>query len=445
MVAAPAAPTEALTGAGTRLHDPSVIKAGNCWYAYSTGFENDAANPTGSITVHRTCDATAATGWVKVGNTWSTTPAWITQELGKTPPNIWAPDINYFDGQYHLYYGASVWGTADAAMGLLTSTDPAGPWTDQGMVTDVNYPIDPDVVRGDDGRLYVHWGSWTGGAVWMHVLDESTGKLSTTDHNLWKIATGIEGASIVKNGDYFYMFGSKGLCCSSTNSTYYTTVGRSTSVTGPYVDQAGAAVVDGAGTLVLRGTYPRVAAGGGDVYVDGTSLFFAYHYYDGWNSGRETLDIRPLTFSNGWPVLGAPLAKTELAFQAEHSGQCLDVWGLSTAESAAVNQGYCNGGANQRWTVQTSGSDSQIVNVHSGKCLQPEGGSTAWGAVMVQATCAGTTAQKWTISTNTGAGVTIRNVASNMCLEVYGLSTTNGAAALQWGCNGGPNQRWLRG
>lgn len=303
-----ATPAAALSGPGpVRLHDPSAIVVGDCTYAYSTGFENDPANPTGSITAYKTCDPGAVTGWAKVGNVFSSTPAWITQSLGRTPPNIWAPDVDYFNGEYHLYYGASVWGTADAVMGLATSSSPEGPWVDQGMVTDVNYPIDPDVIRGEDGALYVSWGSWTGGASWMHALDETTGKLSTTDVDLTKVAVGVEGVSIVRDGDYFYMFGSKGTCCSGVNSTYYTSIARSTSVTGPYVDQNGVAMNDGGGTRILSGYGTKIAAGGGDVFADGDQLKFAYHYYDGSANGRETLDIRPLSFSDGWPVFGSPI------------------------------------------------------------------------------------------------------------------------------------------
>ncbi|MEV8240437.1 family 43 glycosylhydrolase [Microbacterium testaceum] len=442
LIAAP--PANALSGE-TRLHDPSLITVGSCTYAFSTGFENDPNNAAGAVMVYRTCDTPATTNWVKVGNTWASTPAWITQKLGKTPPNIWAPDINFFNGKYYLYYGASVWGTSSAVMGLLTATDPAGPWTDEGMVTDVNYPIDPDVVRGGDNRLYVSWGSWTGGAVYMHVVDETTGKLSTSDNNLWKIATGVEGVSIHRDGDYFYLYGSKGLCCSGASSTYYTTVARSTSVTGPYTDMSGKSMVDGGGTVVLKGTYPRVAAGGGDVFTNGSSAFFGYHYYDATNNGRESLDIRPLSYANGWPVLGAPLGKTELALQVAHSSQCLDVWGLSTSEAAPVNQGSCNGGANQRWTLQATGSSYKIINVNSGKCLAPKDASTSAGAVMVQVTCADVAVQKWNIAAATGGYNAISNAASGLCLEVYGNNTGNGTAANLWWCNGGDNQRWLEG
>ena len=435
-------PASALTGSDTRLHDPSVIKAGSCYYGFSTGFENDSNDPSGAITIHKTCDATAATGWNKVGNVWNTTPAWITQALGQTPPNIWAPDVDYFNGIYHLYYGASLWGTSTAVMGLMTASDPGGPWADQGMVTNVNYPIDPDVVRGGDGRLYIAWGSFTGGGVYLHVLDESTGKLSTSDNNLWKLATSIEGASIVQNGSYFYLFGSAGGCCNGVNSTYYTEVGRATSVTGPYYDQAGVAMTSGGGTTVLRGAYPRVAAGGGDAYVDGSSTYFAYHYYDGNSNGRETLDIRQLTFANGWPVLAAPLGKTNLVLQVQHDSMCLDVWGLSTADNAPVDQGNCNGGTNQQWQLQGSGSNVKIVNLNSGKCLQPSGSATA-GAAMVQVTCGSGSTQFWTVNTTIGGFRNMVNSSSGLCLDVYGNSTANGASTNLWNCNGGANQTWL--
>lgn len=142
----------------------------------------------------------------------------------------------------------------------------------------------------------------------MHVLNNSTGKLSTTDHNLWKIATGIENPTIILNGGYYYLFGSKGSCCSGVNSTYYTVVGRSASITGPYLDKNGTNMASGGGSTVLTGASPKVAAGGGDAYDDGALKYFAYHYYDANNAGRETLDIRQVTFVSGWPVMGSPLS-----------------------------------------------------------------------------------------------------------------------------------------
>ncbi|MEV7886466.1 family 43 glycosylhydrolase [Streptomyces sp. NPDC002817] len=433
---------KALSG-DIRMHDPSLIKVGSCYYGFSTGFENDSLNPSGSITIRKTCAGTAATGWTKVGNVWGTTPSWITSKLGSTPPNIWAPDIKYFNGKYHLYYAGSLWGTNYAVMGLATATNIEGPWTDQGMVTDVNYPIDPNVDWGPDGRLYISWGSWTGSGTYMHVLDTATGKLSTTDNNLWHIAIDIENPTIILNGGYYYLFGSKGLCCSGTNSTYYTVVGRSTSITGPYLDQSGTDMASGGGTTILTGAYPRVAAGGADAYDDGSSKFLAYHYYDGDNSGQETLDIRQVTFAGGWPVLASPLGAANNHLLNRNSGKCADVWSLSTADGAAVNSGNCNSGANQQWVPTAVGSNYQLVNVNSGKCLQIAGASTANGAAAVQSTCTGASHQLWTKTPVIGGYVTYTNVNSGKCLEVAGASTANGAALDQSTCATGANYQWM--
>ncbi|WP_371657709.1 family 43 glycosylhydrolase [Streptomyces sp. NBC_00280] len=437
-----ASPAQSLSG-DTRMHDPSLIKVGSCYYGFSTGFENDSLNPSGSITIRRTCAGTAASGWTKVGNVWSATPSWITAKLGSTPPNIWAPDIKFFNGKYHLYYAGSLWGTSYAVMGLATATNIEGPWTDQGMVTDVNYPIDPNVDWGPDGRLYISWGSWTGSGTYMHVLEQSTGKLSTTDNNLWHIAVGIENPTIVLNGGYYYLFGSKGLCCSGTNSNYYTVVGRSTSITGPYLDQSGTNMLSSGGTTVLTGARPRIAAGGADAYDDGTSPYLAYHYYDADNAGRETLDIRKVTFANGWPVLAAPLGTTNNHLLNRNSDKCADVWSASTADGASVNSGNCNSGSNQQWVPTAVGSNYQLVNVNSGKCLEIPGGSTAEGATADQWTCDGGTHQLWTRTSVIGGYVTFTNVHSGKCLQVAGASTANGAALNQSTCNTGTNQQWL--
>jgi arabinan endo-1,5-alpha-L-arabinosidase len=435
-----ASPAAALTGE-TRLHDPSVIKVGSCYYAYTTGFENDPNNPTGSIMTYRTCQATPAGGWQKINNVWSSTPQWITAAHGRTPPNIWAPDINFIDGEYHLYYGTAIWGIDYAAMGLMTAPSPTGPWTDRGMVTDVNYPIDPDVVRGDDGRLYLAWGSF--GGIYLHVLDESTGKLSTTDHNLWHLATHMEGASIVENGGYFYLLAPTGTCCNGTSSTYRTIVGRADSVTGPYHDKSGRNLVDGSSTTVLQGAWPRVGAGGGDVYTDGANRYFAYHYYDADSGGRETMDIRQLTFADGWPVFDAPVGRTDAVLLAKHSSRCADVWFESTATGAGVSQGNCNGGDNQLWRTTRSGNVYQFQAVHSGQCLEIFGASTTQGATANQWTCNGGTNQQWERIPAIGGYSMLRNVATGQCLEVGGFNTANGAALSQWPCNGGDNQLWL--
>ncbi|MER5209546.1 RICIN domain-containing protein [Streptomyces sp. NPDC002838] len=231
-------------------------------------------------------------------------------------------------------------------------------------------PDRPNVDWGPDGRLYVSWGSWTGSGTFMHVLDQSTGKLSTTDHNLWRIAVNIENPTIILTPWSAGPPASRGRTSTRTARTW----------------------PSGGGTTVLTGAYPKVAVGGADAYDDGTSKFLAYHYYDGDNSGQETLDIRQVTFANGWPVIAGPLG----AANNHLLGNCNS--GASTAEGAVAVQSTCTGASHQLWTkTAMTGGYVTFTNVNSGKCLQVAGASTANGAALDQSTCTSGANQQWMI------------------------------------------------
>ena len=56
-------------------------------------------------------------------------------------------------------------------------------------------------------------------------------------------------------------------------------VGRSTSVTGPYVDRNGTAMTSGGGTQVLAGHGSIHGPGGQAVFADTDADVLVYHYY----------------------------------------------------------------------------------------------------------------------------------------------------------------------
>jgi arabinan endo-1,5-alpha-L-arabinosidase len=77
-------------------------------------------------------------------------------------------------------------------------------------------------------------------------------------------------------------------------------VGRSTSVTGPYIDRNGTAMTSGGGTQILAGQGNIHGPGGQDVLTDGSSDILVYHYYA--NNGAALLGLNTLPFdSAGWP------------------------------------------------------------------------------------------------------------------------------------------------
>jgi arabinan endo-1,5-alpha-L-arabinosidase len=63
----------------------------------------------------------------------------------------------------------------------------------------------------------------------------------------------IENPQIFRKGKN-YLLTSRDFCCQGVDSTDKVAVGRSTSVTGPYVDRDGVPLTEGGGTVILEGS-----------------------------------------------------------------------------------------------------------------------------------------------------------------------------------------------
>ena len=78
------------------------------------------------------------------------------------------------------------------------------------------------------------------------------------------------------------------------------------------------------------------------------------------------------------------------------AGSCLDIYGASTADNAAVIQYGCHSGTNQQFRLQSVGTTTfSLVAVGSGKCVAPSGDSSANNAVLVQLPCTSQTSRAW--------------------------------------------------
>jgi arabinan endo-1,5-alpha-L-arabinosidase len=298
------------------VHDPTMAKDGGTYYLFSTG------DPAGTIgngniqirTSHNLRD------WTYAGTVFATKPAWITSDLGNIP-NLWAPDISYFDGLWHLYYAGSSFGSNNSVIGLATTPtlDPRSPryhWTDDGLVfrtstTDNFNAIDPSLVTDASGGKWLALGSfWSG--IKLIGLDPATGKPATSSPTVDSIASKPfpdpeEGAGITYHDGYYYLFVSVDNCCRGISSTYHIQVGRSTSVTGPYTDAAGIDMNNGGGMEVQGTDAGMIGPGGEFVYQANGRDYLVYHYYDAFSNGDAWVQIRPLIWVNGWPVTGEPM------------------------------------------------------------------------------------------------------------------------------------------
>jgi len=145
---------------------------------------------------------------------------------------------------------------------------------------------------------------------------------------------------------------------------------------------------------------------------------------------------------------------------AQHSGKCLDVNGDSPDNGAIVQQWVCGGPEklNQLWSLRplsgatpgqggTLSGTYTLVAAHSGKCLDVSQVSTADGAAIHQWECLGSGQQNqvWNIQPVPGGdGYTLIASHSGQCLDVYGVSLDDGGPTVQWPCQGPDhlNQLW---
>ena len=292
------------------IHDPStIIKCKDRYYMFGTG---------PGILSKSSADKIFWRGGPSV---FASAPAWTTNAVAGFTGVFWAPDIFFLSGKYCLYYAVSTWGSQVSAIGLATNpsldpTDPAYHWTDQGPVIQsgngsLYNTIDPSVTLDAAGNPWMSFGSYWNG-IYVVGLDPTTGLRvapnSPTYRVAWKDA--IEASCVLQRGIYYYLFVDWGSCCSGVNSTYNLRVGRSTSITGPYLDRNGVDMVAGGGTLFLEGTGKFTGPGHLSILSENGVQQFSYHYYDagawsaGYNAyGAPDFDLEPLSWTpNNWPV-----------------------------------------------------------------------------------------------------------------------------------------------
>jgi arabinan endo-1,5-alpha-L-arabinosidase len=302
-----------LTGDIYPIHDPCVIKAADTYYVFCT---TPRADSPAQIPWYRSKDLLH---WEKGGHVFNALPPWTKQEVARTEM-CWAPDISFFSGQYFLYYACSTFGSNHSVVGLATNTtlDPADAdyrWQDRGLVLESQTKddfnaLDPNRVLDRSGKHWLAYGSfWTG--LKISQLDPQTGILLPDAQRISiarrpKPPDAIEGVFIIQRAGNYYLFASYDFCCRGADSSYYTVVGRSPDILGPYVDKTGKSLLEGGGTLVLAaGAGETRWRGPGHIAIlrdDGRDYIF-YHAYDADHNGRPTLRIAPLGWTeDNWPA-----------------------------------------------------------------------------------------------------------------------------------------------
>ena len=277
------------------LPDPTVIKAADGYfYLYATE------------DIHNTpiLQSSDLMTWKLIGT------AFTDQTRPDFEPKgvIWAPDINYVDGQYVLYYSMSRWGGEyTCGIGSATSSKPEGPFIDRGKLfrsneINVQNSIDQFFIE-DEGRKFLFWGSFHG--IFAIELSDNGLYIKQDAEKIQVAGTAYEGTCICKRDGYYYLFASIGTCCEGINSTYTTVVGRSQNLFGPYLNKSGLSMNSNNHEILIHGNSRFVGTGhNSEIVTDKQNkTWILYHAVDKTNPRGRLLMLDEVQWKHGWPFV----------------------------------------------------------------------------------------------------------------------------------------------
>lgn len=243
------------TFADVTVHDPSVIKVDDTWYLFGSHL---AAAKSDDLMHWTLIDSDVKEGNVIIPNAKQEMEEAFTWAKTDT---FWAPDvIQLADGRFYMYYCNCEGSSPRSALGIAVSDNVEGPYEDLGIIlrsgqdagmTDENgdaydatvepNAVDPCVFFDRDGRLWMVYGSYSGG-IYILELNPETGFPLESGYGK-KLLGGnhlrIEAPYILYSPEteYYYLFLSFGGLAS--DGGYNIRVCRSETPDGPYYDSEG--------------------------------------------------------------------------------------------------------------------------------------------------------------------------------------------------------------
>jgi arabinan endo-1,5-alpha-L-arabinosidase len=290
------------------IHDPStLIQCDGKYYVYGTGGNARVSDD----------------GW-----TW---------RPGVTPPLTGlAPDVIRLGDRFYMYVATQArQPAAEIKVISSKSLDPNSPdykWEQGGVVASTDgiedcNGIDPGAfLDPKTGRLWLTYGSYFG-YIRMVELDAKTGKRLDPKSKPVDLAIDCEASIMIYHDGWYYLLGTHGSCCQGAASNYNIRMGRSKSVTGPFLDHDGIDMIESGGKLFLGSEARLVGAGhfGLCDLGDGVQVF-SYHYEaDLDRGGASVLAIRPLLWDDGWPVAGENVKQGNYMLESARTGTVLEL------------------------------------------------------------------------------------------------------------------------
>ncbi|MGI8580403.1 MAG: glycoside hydrolase family 43 protein [Solirubrobacteraceae bacterium] len=272
--------------------DPSVLKVGKTWYAYSTatGWEHQGR----SMPILRSTDFRH---WRSAGDAIGATPRWVRDD-------VWAPTVIATRHGYILYFSARRARGNVHCLVAATSRRPAGPFRVRAPLScgdrSARGYIDPAPVRDRRGRIFLYF-SVDGPHHSISVLPLSRDgvHLAGRRHELFRVShrwqrgldsSTVEGPSPVWHHGRLFLFYSTGSWVSDYRMGYAT----ARSPLGPFRDYGR--------NPILRPGRSLIGPGGGTIFTGPHgSTWLAFHAWTGaagyTRGGQRTLRMAPVRWS----------------------------------------------------------------------------------------------------------------------------------------------------
>jgi arabinan endo-1,5-alpha-L-arabinosidase len=178
---------------------------------------------------------------------------------------------------------------------------------------------------GPDGRLWLTYGTYFG-FIRLVELDPKTGARVEGNEAI-NVAIDCEASILTYRDGWYYLLGTHGTCCDGPNSTYNIVVGRSRTVTGPYLDNVGRDMLMGGGKMVIAAGDRKTGPGHFGRYIVAPGVEkMSFHWEADFDmGGRSTLGIRPLVWKDGWPVAGEAFKEGTYEIESVRRGYALEL------------------------------------------------------------------------------------------------------------------------
>lgn len=286
--------------------DPTIWKAGDTYYALATGVGRviwsspDLVN--WSYSSQRAINEED------------------TAEAQKYGSHFWAPDMIRI-GEYWNLYLTLYNSLHDCGIALFRSTSETGPFSWVGMITHsttnggIKDTIDPEVVIDpDSGKVWLFFGS-TGKVHRVELTSDGTALAPNAifthvagvdvDTNVDRLKV-FEGSYLYKHGNWWYLFASAGLY---SDFTYRIVVGRSSSITGEFLNREGKSMKEGYATELMTSRGRDAFYGPGhnaEIFTDSKGQdYILYHCHNksinGSKDARFLMLQRLFWDEDGWP------------------------------------------------------------------------------------------------------------------------------------------------